>query len=132
MIFWQKWMHGMQSETKFRRCPLYKETYFSRIKPYPKLRAKLRDFMELKRHQPDTPFGGNDKFFKPGFKFFSAIPGLRHAHLAPDLYIVYRIGEAKEIFLYGIFTHDDLGIGQPMNPRKQDTMSSRLAGQVCT
>lgn len=119
----------MQSETVFRRSPLYKETYLSRVKPYPKLRDKLRQFMHFKRQTPDENWGASDKFFKPGLKFFTAIPGLRHAHLAPDLYIVYRVGKQNEIYIYGIFTHDDLGIGQPMNPRKQDTMASRLAKQ---
>ena len=122
----------MTSETVFRRSPLYKETYLARVKPYPKLREKLRQFMEFKRHNPDDNWGSSDKFFKPGFKFFSAIPGLRHAHLAPDLYIVYRVGKPKEVYIYGVFTHDDLGIGQPMNPRKQDAAVSKLSRQTFT
>jgi len=122
-------MLGMQNEVTFRRSPLYKETYLERVKPYPKLREKLRQFMDFKRRQPDDNWGGSDKFFKPGLKFFTAIPGIRHAHLAPDLFMVYRIGKANEVWLYGIFTHDDLGIGQPMNPRKQDAAANRLARQ---
>lgn len=131
MNYWQKWTHGMQNETKFRRCPLYKETYLTRIKPYPKLREKLRQFMEIKRQQPDQPFGGSDKFFKPGFMYFSAIPGIRHAHITHDLSVVYRIGKANEIWLYGIFTHDDLGIGTPANLKRQQAMSTKLTNQVC-
>lgn len=119
----------MQSEVIFRRSPLYKETYLARIKPYPPLRAKLRQFMDFKRHNPDSPWGASDKFFKPGFKFYNTIPGIRHAHLTLDLSIVYRIGQRNEIFLYGIFSHDDLGTGQPPNIKKQDNVANKLARQ---
>jgi hypothetical protein len=87
--------------------------------------------MEIKRNQPDQPFGGSDKFFKPGLMFFSAIPGIRHAHITHDLSIVYRVGKANEIWLYGIFSHDDLGTGTPANLKKQQVMSTKLANQVC-
>lgn len=121
----------MRSEVKFRRCPLYKETYLLRIKPYPQLRSKLRDFMDTKRQNPLQSFGGSDKSFKPGFVYFQAIPGIRHAHLTHDLSIVYKVGENNEIWLYGIFTHDDLGTGTPGNIKKQKSLSSKLARQVC-
>ena len=119
----------MQSEVVFRRSPLYKETYLARVKPYPKLREKLRQFMEFKRHNPDQNWGASDKFFKPGLKFFTTIPGLRHAHITPDLSVVYRVGQRNEIFIYGIFSHDDLGTGQPPNLKKQDIVAGKLARQ---
>ena len=121
----------MPSDTKFRRYPLYKETYLLRVKPYPKIREKLRQFMEHKRHNPDQSWGGSDKFFKPGAVFYNSIPGIRHAHLTHDLSVVYRVGKQNEIYLYGVFTHDDLGMGTPANIKRQQAISTKLANQVC-
>ena len=118
-------------ETVFRRCELYKQTYFSRIKPYPPLKDKLRQFMEVKRTNPNQQFGSNDKpFISKGF-FFQAIPGIRHAHLTFDLSIVYKV-DGNVITLYGMFTHDDLGTGQPPNMRKQKSVAQRLSNEVCS
>lgn len=115
----------------FRRCELYKESYFKRIKPYPPLKEKLRQFMEIKRNNPQQQFGSNDKpFVSKGF-FFQAIPGLRHAHLTFDLSIVYKV-DGNVITLYGMFTHDDMGTGQPPNMRKQYSKAKQFANDTCS
>lgn len=115
----------------FRRCELYKETYMSRIKPYPALKNKLRQFMEVKRNNPQQQFGASDKpFISAGF-FTATIPGIKHAHLTFDLSIVYKV-DGSVITLYGMFTHDDLGTGQPANMRKQKSMAQRLANEICS
>ena len=115
----------------FRRCELYKETYMSRIKPYPVLKGKLRQFMEFKRNNPNQMFGASDKpFLNQGF-FTAAVPGIKHAHLNQDLSIVYKV-DGSVITLYGMFTHDDLGTGQPANIRKQKSMAQRLSNEICS
>ena len=122
----------MKNEVKFRRCPLYKDTYLAKIKTHESLRSKLRDFMELKRHDPGRPFGGSDKPFIPNGKFGSKIPGIRHAHLNRDLSLVYRFDPNQtEIWLYGIFSHDELGTGQPANINRQDSIATKLSNQQC-
>ncbi len=115
----------------FRRCELYKETYLSRIKPYPQLREKLRQFMEIKRNNPQQQFGKSDKpFLSAGF-FTQAIPGIRHAHLNLDISVVYKVS-GDVITLYGMFTHDDLGTGQPPNINKQKSIAQRLSNEICS
>lgn len=118
-------------EVTFRRCAMYKETYMDKIKPNPVLKEKLRQFMEVKRQNPQQPFGKSDKpFISAGF-FTAAIPGIKHAHLNPDLSVLYKV-DGSVITLYGMFTHDDLGTGQPANKNKQKSVAQRLANEICS
>lgn len=109
----------------FRRSPEYKETYLTKIKPSTSLKSKFREFMEIKRHNPLQPFGSSDKPFTGGGIFANAIPGLKHAHISFDLSIVYRVEgrNPTEVYLYGFYTHDDLGTGQPPSRPKQNSMA---------
>jgi hypothetical protein len=114
------------AQTLFRRSEPYKETYLERIAPHPGLRAKFRDFMEVKRNNPMQQFGSSDKFFRGGGNFINAVPGLRHAHITPDLSIVYKI-VGNQIYLYGFYTHDELGTGQPSSVPRQKSIAGRFA-----
>lgn len=115
----------------FRRCELYKETYFKKVKPNPVIKEKLRQFMEVKRNDPHQVFGKNDKpFMNQGF-YTAAVPGIKHAHITPDLSVVYKV-DGEVVTLYGIFAHADLGTGQPSNINKQKSMAQRLANEICS
>lgn len=118
-------------EVVFRRSPLYKETYLARVLPNPSIKKKFRDFMEIKRRDPNQSFGSSDKPFTPKGNFANAVPGLKHAHLTFDLSIVYKV-VGTQIFLYGFFTHDDLGTGQPPNINKQKSNAVKFANQGFT
>lgn len=113
----------------FRRGGLYKETYLAKVLPYQSIKNKFRDFMEIKRNDPQQPFGSSDKPFKTFGNLDNAVPGLRHAHLTFDLSILYRV-EGNQVFLYGFFTHDDIGTGQPPSMNRQKGMGSKLANQT--
>lgn len=110
----------------FKRSRSYLDTYESRVLPYPAIRKKLRDFMEVKRNNPTQVFGASDKNFTPGGVFYTMIPGLRHAHLTPDLSLVYRVS-GNTIFLYGFYNHDEIGTGQPPKIPKQKAMATKFA-----
>jgi hypothetical protein len=113
----------------FRRCQEYNATYLLKIKVNEALKAKFRSFMELKRNNPTEPFGKVDKSFMSGGNFQSAIPGLKHAHINFNISIVYRIVQTSgitEIYLYGFYTHDELGTGQPPNINKQRSIAQRF------
>ena len=57
---------------------------------------------------------------------------LRHAHLTSDYSIVYTISgkDPTVIKLFGIFTHDDLGTGQPMKLKNMSNMATKFSNQV--
>lgn len=116
-------------ETVFRRCDSYKETYFLKVRPYRTIRKKFSEFMELKRWNPNQPFGKSDKLFLNAGNFIRVIPNLKHAHITMDLSIVYKL-EGGVIWLYGFYTHDDLGTGQPANQRVQSAMATKFSNKT--
>lgn len=122
------WQEGLGRDKPFMRGDLYNATYTVKVQPYPAIRKKFRDFMELKRANPMAPFGSSDKSFSSDGIFNSVIPGLRHAHITFDLSIVYKL-IGNQIYLYGFFTHDDLGTGQPRNINRQKNAAKRLSQQ---
>lgn len=115
-------------EVLFRRAPLYQRTKALRVDPYDKIRRKFQEFMHTKRANPIAMFGSKDQPFVGSGRYGQAIPGLRHAHITHDLSIVYRIA-GREIYLYGFFTHDDLGTGTPPNLKRQEAMAAQLSNQ---
>lgn len=80
----------------------------------------LRRFFEIKRYDPYAEFGKNDKPFS--HILAREIPGIRKANLSYDARLVYRVDRGI-IFLYGIYSHDDLGIGTPPNINRQRSMT---------
>lgn len=135
-----KWIPGMQNRPNspiqntvvFRRSPEYQETYLSKIKNNEQLKAKFREFMEVKRNNPLQPFGSSDKQFRGDGYFTAAVSGIKHAHITHDLSIVYKV-EGKnptQIYLYGFYTHDDLGTGQPPNKNRQSSMAKSFSNRT--
>lgn len=118
-----------RQETVFRRCDSYKQTYLQKVKPYPSIRRKFADFMELKRWDPIQAFGKSDKLFIHHGRYIQAVPNLKHAHITFDLSIVYKLS-GNTMWLYGFYTHDELGTGQPANIRIQDAMAKKIANKT--
>lgn len=86
---------------------------------------KLRDFLQFKERSPyngrapdGARYGGTDYMFRTDGKF-SAMRGIAHAHLTGDISIVYRI-DGDTIRLYGVYTHDAIGTGQPPSTNRQE------------
>lgn len=117
---------------KFQTGPLFDQTWRNRSENNASLRNKLEQFVKVKSQDPTESFGASDKPFKSGGFFTNAIPKLRHAHLTHDLSLVYALegGSDPVIRLYGVFSHDDLGTGNPPNKNRQRNMSAQFAGQT--
>lgn len=122
------------ANVRFRRSPEYKETYLAKVNPYESVRNKFREFMELKRNDPNQAFGKSDKHFLGDGFFTQQVPGLKHAHITQDLSIVYKISgkNPTEIYLYGFYTHDELGTGQPPNIRRQSSIAKSFRSYTFT
>lgn len=117
---------------QFQTGPLFDQTWRNRSENNASLRNKLEQFVKIKSQDPTASFGASDKPFKSGGFFTNAIPKLRHAHLTHDLSLVYAMegGTDPVIRLYGVFSHDDLGTGNPPNKNRQRNMSAQFAGQT--
>lgn len=96
-----------------------------------KLAGRFEDFLKSKKDNAMRPFGKSDKPFINAGIIQGSIPNetLLHAHLTHDISVVYSLtGKDPRIMkLYGVFTHDDMGTGQPMNLKKQKSFSARLS-----
>jgi hypothetical protein len=119
------------SNVVFKRCRLYVETFSGKAVDYPVIGQKINEFLKFKSESPIGQFGSSDKPFSGNGNFTKAIPDLRHAHLTGDIMIVYTIRgkNPTEFRLYGVFSHDELGIGQPSNPKKQKSAAKRIGNQ---
>jgi mRNA-degrading endonuclease YafQ of YafQ-DinJ toxin-antitoxin module len=91
-----------------------------------RLEKKLAKWLKLKAENP-TQLVGNDTPFQKSGRFSD----LFHAHLTQDESLVYAYDRrSNTIFLFGIYSHADLGTGRPPNYNKQDTVGARLTSQL--
>lgn len=116
---------------RFQVSPLFRETFAAKTQSNPALKSKVEQFLQVKGQDPNQQFGANDKPFRSNGIFANAVPKIRHAHLTHDLSMVYTVegGADPVIRLYGIFSHDDMGTGQPQNLNRQRGVASQFAGQ---
>jgi hypothetical protein len=115
----------------FRTSDLYRATLVDKARAYPIIGQKMQEFGKFKSENPLQQYGSSDKPFQSVGHFNRVASSLRHAHLTHDIMVVYTIsGRNPTVFdLYGIFSHDELGIGQPANINRQKSQARRLAGQ---
>lgn len=116
---------------QFQISPLFRETFAAKTQSNPALKGKVEQFLQVKTADPTQLFGASDKPFRSGGIFANAVPKIRHAHLTHDLSMVYTVegGADPVIRLYGIFSHDDMGTGQPQNLNRQRGVATKFAGQ---
>lgn len=81
----------------------------------------FRAFIEWKRGNPIQAFGSRDYKFKAG-----ELKGIPHATLNNDVCVVYEVSGSNPhvIVIHGLFSHDDLGTGNPARPRLQTKAAS--------
>lgn len=122
-----------------KTCPLFDETFLRAVQLRgDSFRESFKRFLEFKQQaaksgNPLQPYGARDKPFIPNGQLRSAVPNetLIHAHLSHDLNLVYSMtGRNPVIYkLYGFFTHDDLGTGQPANIKRQKQQGNVFKNQ---
>lgn len=95
----------------------------------PAIVDKLNDFIELKKKNHLAPYGGNDKPFVSGGNLGRNLPKARKAHLTDDYSVIYEVSgkDPVTIKIDGVFSHADLGTGNPPNINIQRNMSTRIA-----
>jgi hypothetical protein len=124
--------NSVRSNVRFEYSPLSQKTITDITRNNPHIIEKLNDFIEFKSLNPIAPYGASDKLFRSNGFFSSVIPKIRHAHLTHDISIVYVVSgfNPTSIKLYGLFSHDGMGIGQPQNINKQKSLAMQFANQT--
>lgn len=122
---------NQQNSVKFQEGPMWIESLLSALKDTPGVIKKIEDFKIAKENNPLAPYGSKDMSMAgvSGSPYSKYLPKARKAHLTPDISIIYELSGRNPtvIKLYGVFTHADLGTGQPVNPKRSEKMAKRLA-----
>ena len=116
---------------QFVRSKIFDETLAKKSRQAPNVESKLQEFITAKQQNPLQPWGSKDKPFPADGPIGRQFPKLRYAHLTHDIILFYTM-EGRDpitVKLYGVFSHDDIGIGMPRNINKQKNLLKRLAGQ---
>jgi len=116
------------SEVIFRYGDLFNSSLASAAASNPSVRDKLKDFLKTKADNPIQSYGANDKPMVSGTPFDTILPKARKAHLTHNFSIIYEVSGRNPtyIVLDGIFGHDELGFGNPPNPKKSKNVATRL------
>jgi hypothetical protein len=99
-----------------------------------RLIERLKEFILHKQQYPcnggvpgQCPgFGSTDKKFKSSGNFGKEIRGVAHAHLTDDISIAYLV-DGDNLNLYGVYSHDAMGTGQPANINRQQQIADQWA-----
>ena len=115
-----------------KNSPLFVDTMAEKLRSGGKKVAdRFNEFLQSKKNNPMQPFGKSDKPFQSGGFIQGSIPSetLLHAHLTHDISVVYSISgkDPRVLKLYGVFTHDEMGTGQPANRKRQKQFGDRLS-----
>lgn len=121
------------SAVKVLKCQLFNDTVkkLEGAKNGDRALRALGEFIKLKTENPTAPFDGSDKMNPPGTPMAKAVPKIKHAHLTSNISIFYTLGGSNpiELRLYGVFTHDDAGMGTAGNVKVQNGVAKQMSRQ---
>lgn len=113
----------------FKPCALFNETY---IRHKSKIERAFEQFRATKSENPLAKYGGKDYPFIGEGPLGKHKPRLIHAHMTSDISIIYSLSGANPtvISLYGFFTHDESGTGNPPKINLQKQLVKRISQQT--
>ena len=117
-------------KVQFHHCDEFNDTFKEHSVNTPGVEKAMGEFYDKKEEDPNAKFGSKD--YPLGNHFEKKVPGLKHAGLTHDKSVFYTLsgsGDTRHIHLYGIYGHDEAGIGQPDNIKKQKSLAKRLGNQ---
>jgi hypothetical protein len=83
----------------------------------------LKSFLDSRRNGSS---GGQEYRFASNAPIGKAVPGIAHYHVTQDLSLVYRT-EGNTTYLFGIYSHADLGTGTPPKIKTQQSAATRFS-----
>lgn len=124
---WQ--LYEDAGNVQFLKSSIFNDSVIKKLRQFPDLSNKLESFIDFKKLEPTQPWGGKDKPFGGEGPIGKSLPKLRYTHLGHDVILFYEIygRNPVNIKLYGVFSHDEVGIGQPMNIKRQKSFVSRIS-----
>lgn len=110
-----------------RTCQLFRKTSVKFARDA-RVRDKIADFIRSKSERPLEPYGSKDRPFAMG-----DLKGYMHVGLTFDVSLVYtmgKVGDQMTLDLLGVFTHDELGTGQPPKMNRQRAAADKFSNQT--
>jgi len=117
---------------QFLKSKLFDRTVEGRKAMMTNIEEKIAEFIATKTADPMQQFGSKDKPFGGDGPIGKAFPKMRYANMNSDIRLFYTMeGKNPTIFkLYGVFSHDDIGLGQPGNIKRQASFIQKLKPEV--
>lgn len=128
-MFCEWTLHEDAGSVQFVKSKMFDDSVRNMSKRLSGIDEKLNTFIQIKTQNPLQAVNSKDKPFGGIGPIGRALPKLRYVHLGNDAILFYELEGRNPtvVKLYGIFNHDDIGIGQPMNIQKQKSMIKRIA-----
>lgn len=117
------------SNVKLYYCPLFTQTFKEKQQQYSGLADKLKTFIKQKKNFPNQRLGSE----KPTSGIFTdKIKGIQHVHLTEDISLWWRFAGSNptRLELFGIFSHDESGTGQPSNNKRIKSVTKQMVNQI--
>ena len=109
----------------FQRTNLFNDT-FAKYANNASVTQKFEDFIAFKRQDPLKPYGSKDELFRGNGPLGQS--KVTHVHLTHNVNLIYtRSGSNPMIItLIWIGVHDEIGTGQPPNPKLQKNAAAKF------
>jgi len=114
--------------TVFRTCALFDET----LKTHGAAVLKaFVDFKKTKEINAMMPYGSKDHPYRGNGPLGLHKPKLIHAGMTFDISLIYSLsGQNPHVInLYGFFTHDESGTGNPPKSKIQKSLLTKISNQ---
>ena len=115
----------VSSKVVFQRTDLFNET-FMKYANNETVQTKFQEFIKSKRENPLQPFGSTDERFRGDGPLGQS--GVTHCHLTHNVNLIYTKSGSNPMLIQLIWVgvHDELGTGQPPNPKKQKIAAKKF------
>lgn len=113
--------------TLFRYSSHFRDTAKSLLSR-PGAEARFAEFVRAKQQDPTQQFGASDRPFVGASPLGLVRPRLMHAHITQDLSVIYHVAgrDPTVISIHGVFSHDNIGTGDPRNIRRQKNSADQF------
>jgi len=86
----------------------------------------LKSFLDNRRNGAN---GAAEYRFAGNAPIGKAVPGIAHHHISQEMSLVYRT-EGNTTYLYGIYSHADLGTSTPPKIKTQQSAATRFSNMT--
>jgi hypothetical protein len=115
--------------TEIIRAQNFENSFVEASKSITDLGTQLANFIEFKKINPSQRYNAKDSMFRGA----GPLGQLRiwHCHFTQNYSLLYRIkgSNPRKLYLFGMYTHMDLGISNTPNNKRQQQVSKTFGNE---